>query len=232
MVAEPSGRRIKRADIEALSPSVLKCGCNYAADVLLYELNGEQIVVKDFRDKPWVWRVLFGLFLTCREARVLRALEGMRGVPQFRGRLDRYAIAMTYVPGATPSRRDNTPANKEAFIGELEQLVAEMHRRGVVHLDLKHRSNVVTTADGHPVILDFASGIYFNAGRFGGRLAARLLGKADHLGVLKWKRRFCPESLSEDEARRLKRARRLEAWMLPVRLARAVLRVIRKDRTA
>ena len=130
--------------------------------------------------------------------------------------------------GTVPTRKDPAFKNREAFISELAQLVSALHRRGVVHLDLKHRSNVVTTVDGHPVILDFASGLCFNPNWFGGRLAVKLFGAADRLAVVKWKRRLCPELLSEAEQRRLSRVRRFEVW-LPNSLIKGVLRLLRRE---
>ena len=220
--------RLKSADFDGLPSKLLKRGCNHAPDLLLYELDGRQIVVKDFRSKSGMWRTLVGRLLTSREARVLHAVEGMRGVPQFRGKLGPYRVAMTYIAGTVPTRKDPAFKNREAFISELAQLVSALHRRGVVHLDLKHRSNVVTTVDGHPVILDFASGLCFNPNWFGGRLAVKLFGAADRLAVVKWKRRLCPELLSEAEQRRLSRVRRFEVW-LPNSLIKGVLRLLRRE---
>ena len=72
------------------------------------------------------------------------------------------------------------------FVDELRQSVAAMHARGVVHLDLRHRSNVLAGDDGHPVLLDFASALRL---RPRGRLA-RWLAALDRRALRKWETRL------------------------------------------
>ena len=44
-----------------------------------------------------------------------------------------------------------------------------MHRRGVAHLDLRHRSNVLVGENGDPILIDFGSAITFHPGGLLGR---------------------------------------------------------------
>ena len=141
----------------------------------------------------------------------------MEGVPQFRGRIDRCCVAVTRVPclgahGSDPQLRGN-----EEFVRRLERIVQQMHARGVVHLDLRHRSNVRVASDGRPIVLDFESALCFDPKWFVGRLAVRLLGKLDRLAVLKWKRRLCPHMLSDSQMRKARLLERLSGWWMPRR---------------
>ncbi|MDP6107128.1 MAG: hypothetical protein QGI33_01690 [Candidatus Brocadiia bacterium] len=213
---------LTRADFEGLPSRLLWRGSRHSPDVLLYEVNGELVALKDFRDKPRVWRILIGLFLISREAGALRVLDGMSGVPQFRGTPDRYSLAMTYIACKPITKWKPGPTGDERLASEVEGLVAEMHRRGVVHMDLKHRTNVATTPDGHAVLLDFASALRFNPGWFGGLLMVKLLGVPDRLAVAKWKRKLSPHQQSRAEKRRVEFLRRLELVLRPRRLLRKI----------
>jgi len=172
--------------------SVLHEGGTGNPDVLLVE--GERpgappLVIKDYAPRSaWVRRLLAPALLR-REARAYRRLEGMAAVPRLLGRVDDLALVFEYRPGQLLSRslRGKLP---EAFLGELEAAVGEMHRRGVVHLDLRHRSNILAGDDGHPVLIDFASALRFDASKPWGRAACALLGVVDRRALDKWRLRL------------------------------------------
>ncbi len=52
------------------------------------------------------------------------------------------------------------------FFQRLEAVVNGIHQRGVVHCDIKNRSNIVVTEKLEPFIVDFASA-FTRDGRFG-----------------------------------------------------------------
>jgi len=231
MSTQSRQERLKRADLTGRQRELVERGCAYAADVWLYEIGGERVVLKDFREKILLWRNMVGKVLTVREAHVLEALEGMEGVPQYRGRPDHYSVAMTFVEGKSAffTYPDLDTETKEAFIAELEKIAAEMHGRGVVHLDLRHRSNLLITEQGRPVIMDFASGFCLNRRDFLGRMALKVLAGIDRMAVLKWKRRLCPHLLSEADKRRLRRTRLLADMLLPRRILSALLHTVSRE---
>ena len=210
-------RDLTRADLGPLPARAIRRGHTYKPDLLIYQVDGEEIVLKDYGSKRGPWLAVVGAICTGLEARALRVLAGLKGVPQFRGRPDRYSVAMTYIAGRRVRGADPELRGNERFVRELERIVARMHRRGVVHLDLKHRSNLMVSSDGWPVVLDFESALCFDPRWFGGRLAVRLLGRLDLLAVQNWKRRLCPHTLSESEMRAVRLARRLRGWWLPRR---------------
>ncbi len=209
---------LSRADLEAVAAETLRRGRSYKADLLLYRLGGEEIVLKDYSRKGTLWRETLGVLCTGLEARALRALKGVPGVPEFRGRPDRYSVAMSYVAGRRASGSDPELQGNEGFVRELERTVKLMHGRGVVHLDLKHRTNLLVTSDGRPVVLDFESALCADPSGLVGRLLVRLLGQFDWIAVQNWKRRLCPSALSRADLRKAELARKLGRWWLPRRL--------------
>ncbi len=180
---------LDRRNLAEQTRAVLNRGGWGNPDVLLVETEFGSVVVKDFAPRArWVRRWL-GPWLLRREARAYRCLEGVEAVPRLLGRLDAAALILEYRPGVLLSRSlaGQLPAT---FLAELQDAVAEMHRRGVVHLDLRHRSNILAGTDGRPVLLDFASALRFDSTRWWGRTGVTLLGWIDRRALRKWRVRL------------------------------------------
>ena len=128
------------------------------ANAVLYrfESGGASWVVKDFRPRSWLVRNLIGRFLVRREARALVRLAGRPTTPQAPFRVDAHALAYRYLEGL--NLRDARANPGPGFFPDLERTVREMHATGgLVHLDLRNAGNILVTADGAPVLLDFQS---------------------------------------------------------------------------
>ena len=158
-------------------------------DVLLVETESGPVVVKDFAPRRRFVRRLLAPRLLAREEAAYRRLDGLPAVPRLLGRLDDQALVIEYRPGVLLSRslRGKLPAD---FLAELSETIDEMHRRGVVHLDLRHRSNVLAAPDGRPVVLDFASALRFDTDTRLGRTLVALLGAIDRRALDKWRVRL------------------------------------------
>ncbi|MCR9097360.1 MAG: hypothetical protein NXI30_24340 [bacterium] len=182
--------------------SILNEGGSGNPDVLLVEgerADDPPVVVKDYAPRAeWVRRFLAPSLLR-REARAYRRLEGVPAVPRLLGCVDELALVLEYRPGQLLSRslRGMLP---ETFLPELESAIAEMHRRGVVHLDLRHRSNVLAGEDGHPVLIDFASALRFDVSKPWGRALCAALGRFDRRALEKWRVRLIPIPENGDQS--------------------------------
>jgi hypothetical protein len=158
-------------------------------DVLLVRNGQELAVVKDFAPRSCWLRACFAPWLVRREMRAYRVLDGHPAVPGLLGRVDRLAFALEYRPGKIMSA-SLAEELSDSFVGELYEAVRLMHERGVVHLDLRHRSNMLAGEDGHPVLIDFASSVCFKSGGWAARRLLPWLAKIDRGAVRKWQRRF------------------------------------------
>jgi predicted Ser/Thr protein kinase len=161
--------------------------------VLLVDAPDGPVVVKDFAPRArWV-RATIGRWLTAHEQRVYRRLAGIAAVPRLLGRIDALAFAVEYRPGRRMSRR-LAGTLPPGFVDRLAAAVGELHARGVVHLDLRHRSNVLVDAQGDPVLIDFASALCLPSGSRLSRSCVDWLGRFDRRAVEKWRQRVEPES--------------------------------------
>ena len=160
-------------------------------------------IVRDTGSAPLPVRWLAQVLMR-REARALAALDGLQGVPALLS-AERGRLAREYLEGRPMHHA--RPANPAYFRRAL-RLLRQLHARDVVHNDLAKEPNILVTASGQPAFVDFQMA-WQSPGR--GRLF-RILGYDDLRHVLKHKRTYCAEHLT-DRQRRI-----LAAPSLPSRL--------------
>jgi RIO-like serine/threonine protein kinase len=133
-----------------------------------------------------------------REARALRALAGIDGVPallSFDGRrLRRSLLRGAVMNEARP--RDPT------WFRRAHRLLRAMRARGVLHNDLAKEANWLVREDGAPAVVDFQLAWVSRKPR--GRLF-RLLARENLRHLLKHKRTYCSDALTPVERRVLAR---------------------------
>lgn len=206
------GSAITREDIARLRVERMGKQRWYRPEVHILQLpDGRRAVVKDFLPCPWIVRQIYGRLLTRREARAYERLRGVDGVPRYLGRIDAFAVAVEWIPGTDLGKCPKGSLGPEVF-DRLQATVREMHARGVLHLDLRQRRNVLVEDFRYPRVIDYSSGFTVNPRGLLGRLLLRWFAPVDHSGVLKYRRRFVPLSLSEDETRSLDRVERWRKW--------------------
>lgn len=174
-------------------------------ELLKSDALGRIEIVSD-GDRRWIRRdtraANFGMrWFACsaaaREARVLKALSGVDGVPQLiawsGGILDR-----TYMEGAPMQLAQ---PQDPLYYREAHRLLKRMRERGVAHNDLAKEPNWLQKANGEPAAVDFQiAWISKHRGRL-----FRLLVREDLRHLLKHKRTYCPQALTPVERRVLAR---------------------------
>lgn len=140
-----------------------------------------------------------------REARALRRLQGVDGVPALLGWTG-VALDRSHIAGRP--MQDGQPRDP-GYFREAHRLLRQLRARGVVHNDLAKEPNWLVREDGRPAIVDFQiAGIGAPRSRW-----FRLLAREDLRHLLKHKRTYCPEHLTPVERRLLARSSWLSrAW--------------------
>ena len=157
-------------------------------EVRLVERDGARRILRDTSVAP-AWTRWIARRLLAREARALAALDGLGGVPGLL-RADRDRLERSYLDGQPLYEAGTTDP---AYFREALRLLRRMHRAGVVHNDLAKEPNLLVGPDGRPAIIDFQLA-WFAPRR--GRLF-RLLGREDLRHLLKHKRSYCAERLTQ-----------------------------------
>jgi predicted Ser/Thr protein kinase len=196
---------VKREDFEREIVSCAK-GNFGKPDLNQIEWEGRSLMVKDVRSKKFFLRWTLGLWLIHKEWKIYSRLSGAKGIPQPVERIDRFAFAMEFIPGRSILRGEPLPPS---FLPELEKVLREVHGRGVVHLDLRHKGNILVTEKGEPFLIDFNSSFAFREKGFLRRFLFPLLRWVDYGGLLKLKKRISPSLMTPEEMAFVKRFDRL-----------------------
>jgi hypothetical protein len=154
-----------RANIQRYIVRRLRSGGGTRPDLLLLEDRGQQAVMKDYRASSWLLRCFLGPWLIRREERIYRVLSGTPGIPRIIRCPDTQSILVEHIQGRSCADYPDGALPLE-FFDRLLRVVKGIHARGVVHCDLKNRSNIVVTDDLRPYIVDFASA-FTRQGRLG-----------------------------------------------------------------
>lgn len=208
---------IDRENLQDRKIGDIRKGRPWGPDILLVRGDSGRVVVKDYRNRSFLYREGVGLFSVWNEARMYGRLRGVRGIPVCLGKVDRHAVAIQYIEGRNASQVPTGELPAE-FFSKLRSIVDEIHSKGVVLCDLRNRKNVMITADNEPYLIDFCTaferGSRLNPLR---RLAFNIFFKDDLMGLSKLKRKLRPDLLSPAEAEKLEKGLFMEREIVAVR---------------
>ena len=200
----------------------------------LCKFNREQPILR----LPMRW---LGRALAARERGFMDRLAGIDGIPpsmggvEVGGRVLGNAVSRGFVEGHALAEREWVD---DDFFPRLAGLLAEVHRRGVAHVDLHKRENILVDERGRPHLIDFQISFALPRGRIGaalGRGLLALLQRSDDYHLLKHRVKHRPDQtgLSPADIERLRpwwiRAHRCVA--IPFRACRRRLLAVLGIRT-
>lgn len=194
---------------------------------------GGIVVEKDFSSRSLVIRNAVGRFLVGREVRFLREIGPLGIAPEGVERVGPFSMVEDYCEGVTlrdlivahrdPAKREREIAPADplfpllslpdvSLFEKLERGVEEVHRNGVVHLDLHNARNIIRGAGDRWVVLDWQSALHTSAFP---RPFREMLERIDLSGVYKHWEKLLPGTLGPERQRILDwggRCRKL--WVL------------------
>lgn len=159
-------------------------------EVWLQDSATEPTIVRDTRSARW-WVRWLARALLKREARGLAALDGIDSLPALI-RYDDAQLVRSYVRGRP--MHVGKPRDVKYFVSAA-RLLRRVHRAGVVHNDLAKEPNLLVCEDGSAAFIDFQLAWYSNNR---GRLF-RIAAREDIRHLLKHKRTYCPDALTQRE---------------------------------
>lgn len=172
--------------------------------------DGHAAVMKDYRTKNVLTRRILAPALVRREFAILRHLDGVPGIPRAYAVVDGPALVTEFVDGRHIGKFRPGELPDDMF-RRLAETVAAMHARGVAHLDLRQKKNILI-AD-RPYIIDFANAVLVGSKSPLRAVFARLK-RVDETGLLKFKARTWPHLLTETDRETLRRHRSLRSWWI------------------
>jgi predicted Ser/Thr protein kinase len=196
---------MNRREVEQNSVCLIKGGFG-KPDLNRVEVRDQTLMVKDVRRKSFFSRWTLGLWLIHKEWKIYFRLAGIKGIPKAVERIDRFAFAMEFVSGRPIERGETFPPS---LFSDLERLLRDVHSRGVVHLDLRHKGNILLSEEGEIYVIDFNSSFSFREKGLFRRFLFPILRWVDYGGLLKLKQRVSPSLMTPEELSFLRRFNRL-----------------------
>ena len=171
-------------DAEALK----KSPTNLQPDVWLFEKDGRKIVLKTFKDSHPLPRATLCRWVARREARNLKLLHDVAGVPRLLGMPDPTSIEMTLLDADSLIEEKKGHGLDHAFFDQLEELIQEIHSHRLNYGDLRRKNIMQDRQTKRPCLVDFAQCFYFRWEFWPFSAARRLFFEVDRQHFLKLKK--------------------------------------------
>lgn len=170
----------------------------YQGKTLLYETNDDKYVIKVPHGSGLVR--MFHAAMLRHEHKVYKHLGDFIGTPACYGLIDNQYLVLEFIAGRTI--RVKRPLDEQKFQSTLLDIIKAMHQRGVAHMDLKRKDNLLVTSDEGPCLLDFGTAVIKKTGfhpfnHFRYRLAKQF----DYNAWVKHKYHDSHDELTEEDKR-------------------------------
>lgn len=199
---------------EGLEPERMLKADHFGQIVLAHSRGGDGILRKVIRRETHhapLWTRWLALLLLRREERALRHLRDLEGIPSLLN-MERGQLTRAWLPGSP--LQEAPPSDPQWFL-DARRLLAQCHRRGVVHNDAAKEPNWLVLEDGGAGLVDFQlASVHLRRGR-----SFRTRRREDLRHLLKHKRTYFPHLLSARELKILSRpswgSRAWRRWVKP-----------------
>ena len=91
-----------------------------------------------------------------REHQAYQRMNAVSGIPICYGFYSEQYLVLEWIDGKPLSELDTAD---HSMFGQLRQTIDQMHTAGVAHGDLKRKENILVSAEGIPIIIDFGTAL-------------------------------------------------------------------------
>lgn len=147
-----------REDLSRARVRLLRDGRAANACVSCVTWQGKDWTVKDFSSRPWWVRYCLAPLLMTHELNILKRLQNIEGVAGEAFLVDRFALAIRFLPGRSLSRVPPEEVTTQ-YLEAMEALLGRVHAQGIVHLDTRGTGNWLVSPEGKPLLIDFQAAL-------------------------------------------------------------------------
>ena len=155
MIKDLDQSSLKQWIEDSLSNNTNTLAEGYQGKTLLYSKDGQNIVIKIPHGRGLI--KYLHTRMVRHEARVYQQLQQLKGIPAYYGLIDNQYLALEFING--DPIRNKRPVDDETYFKLLFELIEQMHKKGVAHMDLKKKDNLLVTHHDEPCALDFGAAI-------------------------------------------------------------------------
>ncbi|WP_269523980.1 hypothetical protein [Coraliomargarita parva] len=179
--------------------------------------RGERICVLKVSRFNFMGAFLFQWFARCLhrwEWVVYERLEGIPYIPRLMGRHGNNGLIHEFIPGSSMKqfinrlkleyRFDPRRDFKDSFFPRLQGILKQVHERDVAYIDMAKLDNIIVDENGDPWLIDFQISLAVARQGWLRKLfypAYRHFTREDCYHLLKYKRRYRPDQMTEAETR-------------------------------
>jgi serine/threonine protein kinase len=140
---------------ESIATNANSLASGYQGQTLLYEDANNRYVIKVPHGRGL--SRYFHTVMLRHEYAAYKKLGDFEGAPRCCGLVDNQYLVLEYIEGRTI--RTRRPLDEDEFNKRLFKYIKSMHARGVAHMDLKRKDNLLVKTDEMPCILDFGAAV-------------------------------------------------------------------------
>ena len=191
---------LKLSELPEIKCGILRRPSATRPTIWIVEEKGVRAVVKDYTTSRFLFRNTVGRFLVWRESKAYGKMKNLAGIPNLYRVIDGLSLVVEEIPGRNLEELEDMMEIPQAFFDALKELVAEFHKRGLAHCDLKRAPNTLLGNDGLPYIIDWGASISEKEFRlFPLNHIYRKFLKDDNVAIIKMKMRHTPGVVTAKE---------------------------------
>lgn len=193
-------QQYSKAELRSFAIQTYREGGGSRPDVFLLEKEGDRVVLKDHDGMDSAYARFIGPLLAWREAKAMRHLDGLNGVPKLISCPDRRSLLMEHIEARQVVNVDESEYDAKAYLQSLKNLIETMHQQGIAHGDLRSPTNALITTNGNAALVDFVAslgrGSQLNSVN---RYLFHKMCLVDLSAITKLKKRIAPQLLDETD---------------------------------
>lgn len=193
-------QQFSKAELRQFAVQTYREGGGSRPDVFLLEINGEQAVLKDHDGMDRKFALIVGPLLAWREAKAMRCLSTVKGIPKLICQPDSRSLLMEHVLARQVVHVDSSEYDAKKYLVSLRALIQSMHEKGVAHGDLRSPTNALIDDEGEAALVDFVASL--NRGprlNVANRYLFNKMCLVDFSAITKLKKRIAPELLDDTD---------------------------------
>lgn len=152
--------RLKQWIASSLASHTHTLAAGYQGQTLIYRDAEKELVIKVPHGRGLIrW---FHVRMLHHEYAVYKKLENFSAVPKCYGLIDNQYLVLQYIHGLPI--RQGRPQDEAQYFEQMFQAIARMHERGVAHMDLKKKDNLLVVDGNEPCVIDFGTAVIYQPG--------------------------------------------------------------------
>ncbi len=193
-------QQFSKAELRQFAVQTYREGGGSRPDVFLLEKDGQQAVLKDHDGMDQKFARIIGPLLAWREAKAMRRLSTVEGIPKLICQPDARSLLMEHVLARQVVHVDSSEYDAKKYFVSLRTLIQSMHEKGVAHGDLRSPTNALIDEEGRAALVDFVASLS-RGSRLNvvNRYLFNKMCLVDFSAITKLKKRIAPELLDDTD---------------------------------